>query len=205
MIGLPRSLTNLLLRGWDFSVKSSVFLSNGAQIIQWHDSFPVQRHRGKAAFCTAEDDLITALVKAGCIPESHTWDKWVDFQRCARTDKGVSSLGQLVSLRLWNSALPEKINHYLPPQMRVLGIRRVTRSFSSKNSCDGRTYSYTLPTASLVPGGSVYHERSFRLPRKTFHNINHLLSFYCGTHNYHNFTLGKTAHDPRGKTIFKSK
>ncbi|XP_043939969.1 tRNA pseudouridine synthase A-like [Protopterus annectens] len=263
MIGIPRSLTGIFLRIWDFSAKSLPFLSNRVQITQWHNSFCVQaeysglssfvdpgaegdsdgickteinkesegdlecrqhirkpkqkfaimlaycgkdyygmqRNPGNAEFCTVEDHLLSALVKTGCIPESHAWDnKWLEFQRCARTDKGVSALGQLVSLRLWNSeALSEKINFYLPPQIRVLGINRVTCGFNSKNNCDKRTYSYTLPTASLVPGGSAYYERSFRLPRKTFHDINHLLSFYCGTHNYHNFTQGKTAHDPSAR------
>ncbi|GAA6097477.1 nucleolar complex protein 4 homolog [Tachysurus ichikawai] len=46
------------------------------------------RNPGNSQFKTIEDDLVTALIKAGCIPENHGDDmKKMSFQRCARTDK----------------------------------------------------------------------------------------------------------------------
>lgn len=51
-------------------------------------SISEQRNPGSAQFKTIEDDLVTALLKAGCIPENHKDDmKKMSFQRCARTDK----------------------------------------------------------------------------------------------------------------------
>lgn len=48
----------------------------------------LQRNPGNSQFRTIEDDLVTALVKSGCIPENHGDDmKKMSFQRCARTDK----------------------------------------------------------------------------------------------------------------------
>ena len=50
-------------------------------------SFP-QRNVGSSQFKTIEDDLVSALVRSGCIPESHGEDmRKMSFQRCARTDK----------------------------------------------------------------------------------------------------------------------
>lgn len=48
----------------------------------------MQRNVGSSQFKTIEDDLVSALVRAGCIPENHGEDmKKMSFQRCARTDK----------------------------------------------------------------------------------------------------------------------
>lgn len=47
------------------------------------------------------------------------------FQRAARTDKGVSAVRQIVSLKVpvkeITNELPGKINGYLPPEVRVVG------------------------------------------------------------------------------------
>uniref|UniRef100_A0A8C3IKN8 Pseudouridine synthase 1 n=1 Tax=Chrysemys picta bellii TaxID=8478 RepID=A0A8C3IKN8_CHRPI len=48
----------------------------------------MQRNVGSSQFKTIEDDLVSALVRSGCIPENHGEDmKKMSFQRCARTDK----------------------------------------------------------------------------------------------------------------------
>lgn len=152
----------------------------------------------KSGYPTIENTLISALIKAECVPEKCFYDlKEVRFQRCARTDKSVSALAQVVSLKLFNSCTNpiEKINSYLPPEIRVLGINRVTNGFSAKDKCNARTYSYTLPTFALSRSGGVSPDSSFRLPREDFHVINELLSFYKGTRNFHNFTKFKLATD----------
>ncbi|XP_077328875.1 pseudouridylate synthase 1 homolog isoform X3 [Lithobates pipiens] len=152
----------------------------------------------KCGFPTIENTLISALIKAECVPEKCFYDfKELRFQRCARTDKSVSALAQVVSLKLFNSCTNpiEKINSYLPPEIRILGINRVPRGFSAKDMCNARTYSYTLPTFALSRSGGISPDSSFRLPREDFHVINRLLSFYKGTHNFHNFTNSKLATD----------
>uniref|UniRef100_A0A2K5J6D6 Pseudouridine synthase I TruA alpha/beta domain-containing protein n=1 Tax=Colobus angolensis palliatus TaxID=336983 RepID=A0A2K5J6D6_COLAP len=48
----------------------------------------MQRNVGSSQFKTIEDDLVSALVQSGCIPENHGEDmRKMSFQRCARTDK----------------------------------------------------------------------------------------------------------------------
>ena len=62
--------------------------------------------------------------------------------RCARTDKGVSAVGQLVSLKMVITGpdIVDRINAELPPQIRVLGYTRVINSFDARHQCDRRRY-----------------------------------------------------------------
>ncbi|XP_061822455.1 pseudouridylate synthase 1 homolog isoform X1 [Nerophis lumbriciformis] len=161
--------------------------------------YGMQRNPGNTQFRTIEDELVTALVNSGCIPENHGDEmKKMSFQRCARTDKGVSAAGQVVSLkvRLIEDIL-DKINEHLPPQIRILGVKRVTQGFNSKNKCDARTYSYMLPTVAFSPKDFDTAEASaFRLDPPTHQRVNFLFACYHGTHNFHNFTSQKAPSDP---------
>ncbi|XP_029431167.1 tRNA pseudouridine synthase A-like isoform X2 [Rhinatrema bivittatum] len=160
--------------------------------------YGMQRHPGRADLPTIEDILLSALIKAQCVPESSAMDpRELHFQRCSRTDKGVSAVGQLVSTKLiaTNQNMVEKINAHLPAEIRILGVTRMTRSFNSKTFCDARTYSYTLPTFALSRCQAV-PDPGFRLPREDFHCFSQLLSFYQGTRKFHNFTRRRAALDP---------
>ncbi|XP_075424751.1 pseudouridylate synthase 1 homolog [Ascaphus truei] len=161
----------------------------------------MQRNVGSSQFKTIEDELVQALVQSGCIPENHGEDmKKMSFQRCARTDKGVSAAGQVVSLKVWLlDNIVEKINEKLPSNVRILGLKRVTGRFNSKNTCDARTYSYTLPTFAFSHKDRETQDESFRLGQETLGRVNGLLALYKGTHNFHNFTSQKGPRDPSAK------
>ncbi|XP_015733149.1 tRNA pseudouridine synthase A isoform X1 [Coturnix japonica] len=161
----------------------------------------MQRNLGSSQFKTIEDDLVSALVQSGCIPENHGEDmKKMSFQRCARTDKGVSAAGQIVSLkvRLIDDIL-EKINKHLPSHIRILGLKRVTGGFNSKNKCDARTYAYMLPTFAFAHKDHDVQEEAYRLSKETLDKVNRLLACYKGTHNFHNFTSQKGPKDPSAR------
>lgn len=164
--------------------------------------YGMQRNPGNSQFRTIEDDLVAALIKSGCIPENHGDEmKKMSFQRCARTDKGVSAAGQVVSLkvRLIDDII-EKINEHLPPQIKVLGLKRVTQGFNSKNNCDARTYSYMLPTVAFSPKDyDTGNIAAFRLEPETLQKVNRLFALYKGTHNFHNFTSQKAPSDPSAR------
>ncbi|XP_064434250.1 pseudouridylate synthase 1 homolog isoform X3 [Mirounga angustirostris] len=192
----------------------------------------MQRNVGSSQFKTIEDDLVSALVQSGCIPENHGEDmKKMSFQRCARTDKanccpdldgtvvpprfvgdafqdpwwmpglslvpkrcdtGVSAAGQVVSLKVWLiDDILEKINSHLPPHIRILGLKRVTGGFNSKNKCDARTYFYMLPTFAFAHKDHDVQDESYRLSVETLRRVNGLLACYKGTHSFHNFTSQK--------------
>lgn len=62
------------------------------------DYYGMQRNPGMK---TIEEDLVTALLKADLITTGHFQNiRSISFQRAARTDKGVSAIRQIVSLKL---------------------------------------------------------------------------------------------------------
>ena len=75
--------------------------------------------------------------------------------RAARTDKGVSAMGQLVSLKMLvefpNYDVIANINKHLPDQIRVLGYTKVTGGFDARKHCDKRRYEYVLPAWAFDP------------------------------------------------------
>lgn len=86
--------------------------------------------------------------------------KKVDLQRAARTDRGVSAAGNVVSLKMITAvpgcendpkALTRKINQNLPPEIRLWGYTRTLSSFNARMSCDTRVYEYLFPSYVLLP------------------------------------------------------
>lgn len=84
----------------------------------------------------------------------------------------------------------EVINNALPEQIRVLDIRRATKGFNSKNSCDGRTYSYTCPTFAFAPQETTIGF-NYRIDPTVIDRINEVVKNFLGCHNYHNYTSKK--------------
>ncbi len=95
------------------------------------------------------------------------------------------------SLAVHDEATVPKLNSLLPPAIRVHAVRRVTKNFNSKNSCDARTYLYLTPTFSFAPleGGPTTEE--YRIDGETRERVNEVLKKYVGSHFYHNYTSGK--------------
>ncbi|KAJ0462845.1 putative tRNA pseudouridine(38-40) synthase [Helianthus annuus] len=101
---------------------------------------------------TIEGELQQALCISGAIPQPDLHcPKIFDFARSARTDKGVSAIGQVVSGKFYIDppGFVERINNNLPEKFRVFGFKHVTASFSSKKCCVGRRYVYLLPVFAL--------------------------------------------------------
>lgn len=86
------------------------------------------------------------------------WSIWlvqINWMRAARTDKGVSAVGQLVSLKMvvghTNYDIVHNINKHLPAQIRVLGYTKTTAGFDARKHCDKRRYEYVLPAWAFDP------------------------------------------------------
>ncbi|XP_014607264.1 PREDICTED: tRNA pseudouridine synthase A, mitochondrial-like isoform X1 [Polistes canadensis] len=171
---------------------------------------------------TIENDLLSALLKNNLITMENIENlRSFNFQRAARTDKGVSAARQVVSLKLPETVNKDSINDCLPNEIRVFGIKRVTKGFNSKINCCGRTYRYILPTFAFAPedmaslpsreecdiekrieelsviNGKPYTD--FRLSSETLGKINSFMQLFQGTHNFHNFTSKVKPLDPRAK------
>ncbi|XP_017890874.1 tRNA pseudouridine synthase A [Ceratina calcarata] len=186
------------------------------------DYLGMQINRGTK---TIEECLLSALLKADFITKEQFEDvREIKFQRAARTDKGVSAVRNIVSLKLPDHVNKEDINKHLPEDIRVFGIKRVTKGFNSKNRCDARTYRYVLPTFAFAPedpnflriekeeeeideekrlkqlsviDGKPYNE--FRLTPEMLEKLSETLKLLEGTHNFHNFTSRTKPMDPRAK------
>nr|GMD65248.1 tRNA pseudouridine synthase A, mitochondrial [Ipomoea batatas] len=109
---------------------------------------------------TIEGDLEEALFHAGAVPEKDRGQpKRYDWARSARTDKGVSAVGQVVSGRFYIDppGLVDRLNSNLAPQIRIFGYKRATASFNAKKFCDRRRYVYLIPVFALDP--SAHRDR----------------------------------------------
>lgn len=151
---------------------------------------------------TIEGELFKAMAACGYIPEDDILAPVrFSFQRAARTDRSVSAARQMCSMRLTpeshedflNTATAE-LNKRLPEEIRVLGIRRAIRSFTAHKDCDKRTYSYTLPTYAFARADELTTS-AFRMNDDSIAELNDLLAMYKGTHNFFNYTSGKTYED----------
>jgi len=118
---------------------------------------------------TVENHIFQAFTKLKLIEDRKT----CSYSRCGRTDKGVSALGQIISLRVRsanlkvckasNSTIPsdtrEKdipqidycamLNRCLPSDIRAIGCTPVTDDFSARFSAAYRTYRYFFLRKSL--------------------------------------------------------
>ncbi|KAK9813288.1 hypothetical protein WJX72_011914 [[Myrmecia] bisecta] len=139
---------------------------------------------------TIEGDLFDALHKSGCISDENAADfNKVHWMRAARTDKGVSAIGQVVSLKMAIEFpnLIERINAQLPSAIRVLGCTRVTNGFDARKLCDRRRY-----------------DSAFVFNEACQERLNRILGMYVGTHNFHNFTVRMAAEDPASRRYILS-
>lgn len=103
---------------------------------------------------TIEGDMEEALYASGAVPEHDRGKpKRYDWARSARTDKGVSAVGQVVSGRFYIDppGFVDRLNSNLSPQIRIFGYKRVTASFNAKKFCDRRRYVYLIPVFALDP------------------------------------------------------
>ncbi|XP_060851172.1 pseudouridylate synthase 1 homolog isoform X1 [Rhopalosiphum padi] len=161
----------------------------------------LQRNKGTK---TVEEELLLALKSKNLITdEGFEQIQTMNFQRAARTDKGVSALRQIISLLLPEDVDKQVINSALPEQIRVLDIRRTTKGFNSKNSCDGRTYSYTCPTFAFAPAEATI-DFNYRIDATVIDRINEIVKSFLGCHNYHNYTSKKKPGDPSAQRYMVS-
>lgn len=148
---------------------------------------------------TIEEELVNALFKAEAITEDgKACLGKMSFQRCARTDKGVSAARQIVSLKMIpEQSIVPKINEHLPPEIRVIAMKRTTRGFDAKGNCSARTYEYLTPTYSFAKDYQT--TTNYRVTEEKIEEVNQVLSKFLGTHSYHNFTSGKRFDDASAK------
>ncbi|WBW71450.1 tRNA pseudouridine synthase Pus2 [Schizosaccharomyces osmophilus] len=106
---------------------------------------------------TVEGDIVHALQDLGYLGKGTIDENQFVIARSARTDKGVHTLGNLVSLNVFiqdsvnPSKLREQLNEKLSRQIRVWDVFKVQKYFNPRISCESRTYEYLIPSFALIP------------------------------------------------------
>ncbi|XP_013409956.1 tRNA pseudouridine(38/39) synthase isoform X2 [Lingula anatina] len=151
-------------RPFDFTKYNTRHVALKIAYLGWdYHGFAVQEDTDK----TIEAALFDALIKTRLIESRAT----SCYHRCGRTDKGVSALGQVISIDLRTNLLEgvgvkvrengtahlrpgDKVteiryvhilNKVLPPELRVLAWTPVDPEFSARFSCLQRMYKYMFP------------------------------------------------------------
>uniref|UniRef100_A0A6G3MEZ2 tRNA pseudouridine synthase 1 (Trinotate prediction) n=1 Tax=Henneguya salminicola TaxID=69463 RepID=A0A6G3MEZ2_HENSL len=138
---------------------------------------------------TIEGELFKALADSGAVKEQNCFDtRKMSFQRCSRTDKHVSAIRQVFSLKmLCDSTIIEEINKFLPSEIRVFGLRKVTKKFDCKRCCTSRMYEYTIPSYAYADSlENTFTE--FRIDDIKKQKLTQLIHMYKGTRDFYNFT-----------------
>jgi len=157
--------------------------------------YGMQRNIG---FKTIEGDILQAMFDAEIIDEEELEQPCkIRFQRASKTDKNVSAIGQVCSVKFSEfDNITEIINAKLPPQIRIIDVFRTTKSFHAKGMCKYRTYRYITPSFAFSPKEIKENElETFRISSEILEKTNTVLSYYKGTHNFHNFTSGRLPND----------
>lgn len=114
---------------------------------------------------TIEHQLFEALAKV-CLIENREKS---NYNRCGRTDKGVSAFEQVISIDIRSKVKPEDqfsqaamkdeinycllLNKVLPREIRAISWQPlITQKFSARFDCIGRTYKYFFPRGNLNIG-----------------------------------------------------
>lgn len=138
---------------------------------------------------TVSDALERALHAAGAISDDNLgFLEKIKWQVAARTDRGVSAAGNLVSAKLLFQREEQdqgdafektvcRVNAELPDDVRIFEMKYVTNSFSAKGSCGERWYEYMLPLSALRGD-------------KSLEDFRDTLNIYEGSHRFHNYTVG---------------
>ncbi|KAF9238321.1 pseudouridine synthase [Melanogaster broomeanus] len=130
---------------------------------------------------TVEEVLFQAFAKARLVDAEAGLDG-CGWERCGRTDVGVSAAGQVVSL--WvrsalpvNGAKPPEELHYvsilnrvLPPTIRVLAWSPVSPDFSARFNCQHRHYKYFF-TSHDLDVSLMQQAASYLLGEHDFRNL----------------------------------
>jgi tRNA pseudouridine38/39 synthase len=92
-----------------------------------------------------EQHILQTLQKVCLIDPDEPTSFSCKFNRCGRTDKGVSALANVCSLMIRKLPLGDyvaRINRCLPEDIRILAYSEVDDSFDARFSCVYREYNY---------------------------------------------------------------
>ena len=154
---------------------------------------------------TVEEELENALYKEKFIsPCNYGNLKKINWMRASRTDKGVSAIMNVVSVKLHKYPdvdeidMKERLNKVLPKDIHIFRIIEVSDHFDSKDNNNNREYHYILPTFLLerqneenkdvIKYEDYQPNYGYKLTQEDINKLKEICKIFLGTKKYHNYT-----------------
>jgi tRNA pseudouridine38/39 synthase len=169
-------------RSLDFSKYSTRFIALKFSYLGWnYNGLAIQKEQ--TPLPTVEGTVLEAMAKCRLIPSISLQE--IQFSRCGRTDRGVSAMNQVISLRVRSNLTPEEqqdpsndpreldylniLNSLLPSDVKMHSLcLRPPEGFDARFSCISRHYKYIFHGADLdieamnIAAGYYEGEHDFR-------------------------------------------
>jgi tRNA pseudouridine38-40 synthase len=164
---------------------------------------------------TIENIMHKVLCENGFVLKSNQDNlRRIKWSRAGRTDKKVHALcnGISASLEFDERYIIDRekrlidfdrvikdINAELPFDIRVFAVKKLGKSFDMRHDAFSRVYNYIAPLKLFFNREDFKNEKILNELEKDeiLTKLNHLVTFYLGTHNYHNLTKGYKVNDPK--------
>ena len=154
---------------------------------------------------TVEEELENALYKEKFIsPCNYGNLKKINWMRASRTDKGVSAIMNVISVKLHKYPdvdeidMKEKLNKVLPKDIHIFRIIEVSDHFDSKDNNNNREYHYILPSFLLehkkednkdfIKYEDYKPNYGYKLTEEDIKKLKEICQIFLGTKKYHNYT-----------------
>ncbi|CCD23255.1 pseudouridine synthase DEG1 NDAI_0B02200 [Naumovozyma dairenensis CBS 421] len=157
------TVTKKKKKEFDFSKHNSRFIALKFAYLGWnYNGLAMQKEA--TPLPTVEGKIIEAMYTSKLVPSMVPQE--YSFSRCGRTDKGVSAMSQVISLKVRSNLTDEEqkrpendpreiryvhiLNQLLPDDIRVSAVcLRPPEGFDARFSCDSRHYKYLFEADGL--------------------------------------------------------
>lgn len=155
-----------------------------------YDGRPFAGWQSQASGNTIQDRIQFALARI-C-------DQPVAIFGAGRTDAGVHALGQVAHFDSPSSvshldpiAWRRALNANLPPEIRVVRVRKTPDSFHARFSVKEKIYRYDLVSGDVLPPHAVGRAWHVPLLEASAGEIQAILDYFVGTHDFANFAANR--------------
>ena len=162
-------------------------MSRRLKIIVAYDGAPFAGWQSQSHRNTIQDHLERAFERIS--------GECVRVHGAGRTDAGVHALAQCAHADLAEDSLPAArrtvaLNALLPPAVRVLRCRYVSKNFHARLSAKGKIYRYRIWSASVLP--PFEYGRAWHVPRPLdLKLLKKAANRFVGTHDFAAFAANR--------------
>lgn len=148
-------------------------------IIYGYNGRPFHGSQKAIGVPTVEEELEKAIFAAGLVSQSNFGNlNKMGWNRASRTDKGVHAAQNVIKCNLevgeeffgknelkegeskknclLRNEMIKELNSKIHPDLKVFGIKLVTKNFNAKNSASSRKYEYLIPLSILKNGSDKF-------------------------------------------------